>query len=50
MGNALLELQAPLEPSKRHIIDERLKKDPDIQYSGDKPESGFSQDPMEKQK
>jgi hypothetical protein len=39
LGNALLELQTFLEPSKRHILDERVKKDPEVQDSGDKPKA-----------
>jgi hypothetical protein len=41
LGNALLELQTFLEPSKRHILDEHVKKDPDAQDSGDKPKTGI---------
>ena len=40
LGNALLELQAFLEPSKRHIIEERKKMGGESQESGDKPKSG----------
>lgn len=40
VGNALLELQAFLEPSKRHIIEERKKMGGESQESGDKPNPG----------
>ena len=40
LGNALLELQAFLEPSKRHIIEERKKTRGETQESGDKPKPG----------
>jgi len=40
LGNALLEAQTVLEPSKRHIFEERVKKGPAIQESGDKPNAG----------
>ncbi len=40
LGNALLEVQGVLEPSKRHILEERVKKGPAIQESGDKPNAG----------
>ena len=37
LGNALLELQAILEPSKRHVIEERLRDPADDAESGDPP-------------
>ncbi len=42
LGNAFLELQTIFEPSKRHILEERVKKDPATQESGDKPKAGES--------
>ena len=43
LGNAFLAIQTALEPSKRHILEERLKKGPATQESGDKPKTGASQ-------
>ena len=40
-GNGLLELRTFLEPSKHHILDVRIKKDPAAQNSGDKPKTGI---------
>jgi hypothetical protein len=40
MGTALLELQTILEPTKRHVVEERVKKGSASQESGDKPKSG----------
>ncbi len=40
VGNAMLELQTILEPSKRHLIEERVKQGGESQESGDKPKSG----------
>jgi hypothetical protein len=40
VGNALLELQTILEPSKRHVIEERVKQGGESQESGDKPKPG----------
>jgi hypothetical protein len=40
LGTALLELQKILEPTKRHVIEERVKKGSASQESGDKPKSG----------
>jgi hypothetical protein len=39
-GNAFLELQTIFEPSKRHVIEERVKKHGDLQTSGEKPDTG----------
>ena len=43
LGNAFLAIQTALEPSKRHILEERVKKDPVTQESGDKPKAGAGQ-------
>lgn len=40
IGNAFLELQAFLEPSKRHIAEERKKVKTEVRESGDKPQAG----------
>ena len=40
LGTALLEVQKILEPSKRHVVEERRKKGPVTQESGDKPTAG----------
>ncbi len=37
IGNAFLELQAFLEPSKRHVVEERKRIRKDEKDSGDKP-------------
>jgi hypothetical protein len=37
LGNALLELQAILEPSKRYVIEERLRSPAEDAESGDPP-------------
>ena len=42
LGNAFLELQTIFEPSKRHVIEERVKKGGDVQTSGDTPDAGFA--------
>jgi hypothetical protein len=39
LGNAFLELQTIFEPSKRHVIEERVIKHGDVQTSGDKPDT-----------
>jgi hypothetical protein len=41
LGNAFLEVQTILEPSKRHILEERVKKAPATQESGDQPNAGI---------
>ena len=40
IGNAFLELQAFLEPSKRHVVEERKKIRKDEEASSDKLEAG----------
>jgi hypothetical protein len=35
LGTALLELQTILEPTKRHVVEERVSKGPATQESGD---------------
>jgi hypothetical protein len=40
IGTALLELQTILEPTKRHVVEERVQKGSASQESGDKPKSG----------
>jgi hypothetical protein len=40
MGTALLELQTILEPTKRHVIEERVNKGPATQESNDTPKPG----------
>jgi hypothetical protein len=37
LGNAFLELQAIVEPAKRHVIEERVKQRPDASEAGDPP-------------
>jgi hypothetical protein len=37
LGNALLEVQAILEPSKRHVIEERVRDPAEDAESGDPP-------------
>ena len=38
LGNALLEVHALVEPSKRHVIEERRRECVDQEDSGDPPE------------
>ncbi len=40
MSNAFLEVMKVFDPGKRHIIEERVKKSPAAQESGDKPKPG----------
>jgi hypothetical protein len=40
LGNAFLAIQTALEPSKKFIFEERLKKGGETQESGDKPKPG----------
>ena len=40
LGNAFLEVMTIFDPGKRHIIEERVKKGPAAQESGDKPTPG----------
>jgi hypothetical protein len=40
LGTALLEVQKLLEPSKRHVVEERRKKGPATQEADDKPTAG----------
>ena len=40
IGNAMLELQTIVEPSKRYVVEERKKIRKDEKDSGDKPEPG----------
>lgn len=35
LGNALLEVHAIVEPSARHVLEERLKDDPETAQAGD---------------
>jgi len=44
LGNAFLELQSMIEPSKRHVIEEMRKDEADSEESGDPPESGSMPD------
>jgi hypothetical protein len=37
LGTAMLEIQSMLEPSKRHVIEERVKDDSETEDSGDPP-------------
>jgi hypothetical protein len=37
LGSALLEMQAIIEPSKRHVLEERTKDASDTQDAGDPP-------------
>jgi len=37
LGNAMLEVQAILEPSKRHVIEERVRDPAEDAESGDPP-------------
>ena len=36
VGSAFLEIQALMEPSKRHVLEQRRREDFDAQESGDK--------------
>ena len=40
VGNALLEMQAMLEPSKRHVLEQRLDQSKEEEDSGDPPVAG----------
>ena len=40
MGNALLEVQAIIEPSQRYVLEERVKDDSEAQDAGEPPRSG----------
>jgi len=40
IGNAILELQAIAEPTKRHVIEERKRIRKEEKDSGDKPDTG----------
>lgn len=42
LGSAFLELQSMLEPSKRHVVEERRKEDVDESDAGDPPIPGAS--------
>jgi hypothetical protein len=42
LGNALLELQTIFEPSKQHVIEERMKQGGESRETGDKPKAGGS--------
>jgi hypothetical protein len=42
LGNALLEAQAIIEPSTRHVLEERMKEDVEAEETGDPPEPGKS--------
>ena len=48
LGNAMLEVQAMIEPSKRHILEERVKESAEAQKSGDPPEAGRNRGPTKK--
>ena len=39
-GNAFLAIQTALEPSKKFVLEERLKKGGETQEPGDKPKPG----------
>jgi hypothetical protein len=40
LGSALLEIQAIVEPSKRHVLEERMKDDREPDEAGDPPSPG----------
>ena len=40
LGNAFLEVQAIIEPSKRYVLEERLEDEHETQESGDPPDAG----------
>ena len=40
LGNAFLEVQAIIEPSKRYVLEERLEDEQETQESGDPPDAG----------
>ena len=42
IGNAFLEIQAIIEPSKRYVLEERTKDDSETQEAGDPPVPGAS--------
>jgi hypothetical protein len=44
IGNAFLEVQAMIEPSKRHVLEERLKDESESPEPGDPPEPGKNSD------
>jgi hypothetical protein len=40
LGNALLEVQTLIEPSKRHVLEEQCKERSESEESGDPPQPG----------
>ena len=42
LGNALLAAQAIIEPSAKHVLEERMKDDLEAEESGDPPDPGKS--------
>ena len=42
LGNALLEMQAIIEPTKRYVVEERMKAGSETQEAGDPPVPGAS--------
>ena len=40
LGTAMLEIQSMIEPSKRHVVAERVKDDSETEGSGDPPIPG----------
>jgi hypothetical protein len=45
VGNALLQVQAIVEPSKRYVLEERVKDDSEARESGDPPTAGEDRGP-----
>lgn len=46
LGSAFLELQSMIEPSKRHVVEERRKEDVDESDAGDPPDPGAPRPPV----
>ena len=42
LGNAFLEVQSVIEPSVRHVLEERVKDDREDDENGDPPDAGKS--------
>jgi hypothetical protein len=40
LGNAFLEVQAIFDPAAKHVLEERLKGDVDVEEAGDPPDPG----------
>lgn len=40
VGNAFLEVHALFEPAKRHLLEERVREEPEAEQEGDPPKPG----------